>query len=57
VSTQAAAPAAAGDVVRLETAYQQAFTAIETLVAAIEACSNSAANSAHRSRPPSSASQ
>jgi len=45
------------DVVRLEAAYQHAFTAIETVVAAIEACSNSAANSAHGSRPPSSASQ
>ena len=55
VSTQAAATA--GDVVRLEAVYQHAFTAIETLVAAIEACSNSAANSAHGSRRPSSASQ
>ena len=36
VSTQAAATAAAEDVVQLEAAYQQAFTAIETLVAAIE---------------------
>ena len=55
LSTQAAATA--GDVVRLEAVYQHAFTAIETLVAAIEACSNSAANSAHGSRRPSSASQ
>jgi len=36
VSTQAAATAAAEDVEQLEAAYQQAFTAIETLVAAIE---------------------
>jgi glutamate-1-semialdehyde aminotransferase len=36
VSIQAAATAAAEDVEQLEAAYQQAFTAIETLVAAIE---------------------
>ena len=36
MSIQAAATAAAEDVEQLEAAYQQAFTAIETLVAAIE---------------------
>ena len=36
VSTQAAAMATAEDVERLEAAYQHAFTALETLVAAIE---------------------